>query len=152
MPKHDEPHQVQFTAKIPRNFHRALKLHCVKTETSLTQFLVRAVREKLDRVGRGGGWAYQCARPRSMAVERASTRRPRSPAREIRLQGSMCCGGTPTTRPPTWHMTTRSVALMTSTLSNVIRSEPSIMPLVSVGDGAPWCLWTLHPPFHRAQR
>ena len=51
MPTHDDE-QVQFTAKIPRNFHRALKLHCVKTETSLTQFLVRAVREKLDRVGR----------------------------------------------------------------------------------------------------
>ena len=59
MPRHDAAPLVWLATRILKNLHRELKLRCVGTDTSLTQFVVRALREKLDRVthrraGRGG--------------------------------------------------------------------------------------------------
>ncbi len=51
MPRHDAAPLVWLATRIPKNLHRELKLRCVGTDTSLTQFVVRALREKLDRVG-----------------------------------------------------------------------------------------------------
>jgi len=46
----DEP-QVQLSTRIPKDLQHRLKLHCVETETSLMDFVTRALRERLDRRG-----------------------------------------------------------------------------------------------------
>ncbi len=46
----DEP-QVQLSTRIPMDLQHRLKLHCVETETSLMDFMIRALRERLDRPG-----------------------------------------------------------------------------------------------------
>ena len=40
---------VQLATRIPKTLHRAVKLRCVESETSLMVFVVDAVREKLAR-------------------------------------------------------------------------------------------------------
>ena len=47
----DEPY-VQLATRIPKGLHRELKLHCVRSETSLMDFVVSALRERLARNGR----------------------------------------------------------------------------------------------------
>ncbi len=39
--------------RIPKSLHRELKLHCVQADTSVMEFVVAAVKEKLARRGRG---------------------------------------------------------------------------------------------------
>ena len=41
----------QLATKIPKELHRRLKLHCVKTGVLIQGFVARALREKLDREG-----------------------------------------------------------------------------------------------------
>ena len=45
---------VQLATRIPKPLHRQLKLHCVHADTSLMEFVVAALKEKLARQGRGG--------------------------------------------------------------------------------------------------
>ena len=46
---------VQLATRIPKDLHRHLKLHCVKAETSLMEFVVSALKERLAGVqGRNG--------------------------------------------------------------------------------------------------
>jgi len=40
---------VQLATRIPKPLHRELKLHCVQAETSVMDFVVAAVKEKLAR-------------------------------------------------------------------------------------------------------
>jgi len=40
--------------RIPKSLHRELKLHCVHADTSVMDFVVAALKEKLARRGRGG--------------------------------------------------------------------------------------------------
>jgi predicted HicB family RNase H-like nuclease len=40
---------VQLATRIPKNLHRELKLHCVKSDVSVMDFVVKALREKLSR-------------------------------------------------------------------------------------------------------
>jgi predicted HicB family RNase H-like nuclease len=40
---------VQLATRVPKTLHRGIKLHCVKTETSLMTFVVEALQEKLAR-------------------------------------------------------------------------------------------------------
>ena len=42
---------VQLATRIPKPLHRALKLHCVMAETSVMDFVVKALQEKLARSG-----------------------------------------------------------------------------------------------------
>jgi predicted HicB family RNase H-like nuclease len=45
---------VQLATRIPKVLHRELKLHCVKNDVSVMEFVVRALEEKLGREqGRG---------------------------------------------------------------------------------------------------
>jgi predicted HicB family RNase H-like nuclease len=44
----DEP-WVQLATRIPKSLHRQLKLHCVQTDTSVMDFVVAALRDKLTR-------------------------------------------------------------------------------------------------------
>jgi len=44
----DEP-WVQLATRIPKSLHRQLKLHCVQTDTSVMDFVVSALRDKLAR-------------------------------------------------------------------------------------------------------
>lgn len=47
---------VQLATRIPKNLHRELKLHCVKSDVSVMDFVVRALGEKLSReAGSGRG-------------------------------------------------------------------------------------------------
>jgi predicted HicB family RNase H-like nuclease len=39
----------QLATRIPKSLHRALKLHCVTAETSVMEFLTKAIEEKLER-------------------------------------------------------------------------------------------------------
>jgi hypothetical protein len=43
---------VQLATRIPKTLHRAVKLRCVESETSLMVFVVDAVQEKLAREAR----------------------------------------------------------------------------------------------------
>ena len=43
---------VQLATRIPKPLHRELKLHCVRSETSLMEFVIAALRERLARDGR----------------------------------------------------------------------------------------------------
>jgi len=53
MERYDEEWN-QLATKIPKELHRRLKLHCVKADMSVQDFVTRALREKLDREGRRG--------------------------------------------------------------------------------------------------
>jgi predicted HicB family RNase H-like nuclease len=45
---------VQLATRIPKHLHRELKLHCVKSDVSVMEFVVKALEEKLQREsGRG---------------------------------------------------------------------------------------------------
>jgi predicted HicB family RNase H-like nuclease len=43
---------VQLATRIPKQLHRELKLHCVKSDMSVMQFVVSALQEKLKRESR----------------------------------------------------------------------------------------------------
>src|SRR6266403_1597657 len=68
-------------------------------------------------------------RPRLRATSRERTSRPRSPLRATVVPGSIRRGGTQTTLFPTRQLRMMP-SLATSTLSNVTRSEPSIMTVL----------------------
>jgi len=53
MAKTDEP-WTQLATRIPKSLHRELKLRCVHADTSVMEFVVAALKEKLARQGRGG--------------------------------------------------------------------------------------------------
>ena len=48
----DEEQLVQLATRIPQQLHRELKLHCVKADVSLMDFVVGALEDKLAREGR----------------------------------------------------------------------------------------------------
>ena len=41
---------VQLATRIPKELHRRLKLHCVQTDTSVMEFVVSSLDEKLAKV------------------------------------------------------------------------------------------------------
>ena len=45
---------VQLATRIPKHLHRELKLHCVKSDVSVMEFVVKALEEKLQREAGGG--------------------------------------------------------------------------------------------------
>ena len=45
---------VQLATRIPKALHRELKLYCVTHDTSVMEFVVAALEEKLTREGRRG--------------------------------------------------------------------------------------------------
>lgn len=49
MPDQTTEPWVQLATRIPKSLHRELKLHCVRTDKSLMDFVVTALREKLAR-------------------------------------------------------------------------------------------------------
>ena len=58
MPKRDDEPWVQLATRIPKTLHRQLKLHCVHTDSSVMDFVVAALGEKLAReAGRKRGRA-----------------------------------------------------------------------------------------------
>ncbi len=40
---------TQLATRIPKDLHRRLKLHCVTHDTSVMEFVVEALKEKLGR-------------------------------------------------------------------------------------------------------
>jgi predicted HicB family RNase H-like nuclease len=42
---------VQLATRIPKTLHRELKLHCVQSDTSVMDFVVTSLEEKLVKVG-----------------------------------------------------------------------------------------------------
>jgi predicted HicB family RNase H-like nuclease len=44
---------VQLATRIPKQLHRELKLYCVRSDTSVMDFVVRALEDKLQREARG---------------------------------------------------------------------------------------------------
>jgi predicted HicB family RNase H-like nuclease len=59
MPGGDEV-WVQLATRIPKGLHRDLKLHCVEAETSVMDFVTKAIEEKLRQLSSGS----RAARPR----------------------------------------------------------------------------------------
>ena len=51
-PSDDRPALVQLVTRVPASLRRAVKLHCVRTETALIDFITAALREELDRTPR----------------------------------------------------------------------------------------------------
>jgi len=43
---------VQLATRIPKSLHRQLKLHCVHADTSVMEFVVEALKERLGRKAR----------------------------------------------------------------------------------------------------
>ena len=41
---------VQLATRIPKELHRRLKLHCVESDTSVMDFVVTAIEDKLGKV------------------------------------------------------------------------------------------------------
>jgi hypothetical protein len=52
---------VQLATRIPKQLHRELKLHCVSGDTSVMQFVVDAITDKLARTAKGRGAAKRRA-------------------------------------------------------------------------------------------
>jgi hypothetical protein len=52
MAERSEEAWSQLTTRIPKSLHYRLKLHCIETETSVMDFVVAAVREKLAKTTR----------------------------------------------------------------------------------------------------
>jgi hypothetical protein len=52
---HDDSHDsaddvwVQLVTRVPLRLHREAKMHSISSDTTLTAFIVSALREKLDR-------------------------------------------------------------------------------------------------------
>ena len=46
---------VQLATRIPKDLHRKLKLHCVQSDTSVMDFVVSSIEEKLAKTGRRRG-------------------------------------------------------------------------------------------------
>ena len=42
---------VQLATRIPKALHRQLKLHCVQSDSSVMDFVVTALEEKLGKAG-----------------------------------------------------------------------------------------------------
>jgi hypothetical protein len=64
MPKVEELVWTQLATRIPKTLHRDLKLHCVEADTSVMEFVTKAIEEKLAKLQRH--------------LERASKRRGRA--------------------------------------------------------------------------
>ena len=56
---------VQLATRIPKTVHRALKLHCVRSDTSVMAFVVAAVQEKIAREATDRPRRTKAARRRS---------------------------------------------------------------------------------------
>jgi hypothetical protein len=52
MPSRDDVEQIQLATRIPRRVYRAVKIHCVRTERMVQEFVAEAIREKLAREGK----------------------------------------------------------------------------------------------------
>jgi hypothetical protein len=52
MARTDEVELVQLATRIPKSLHREVRLHCVTVDTSVMDFVVKAIEEKL--AGSGG--------------------------------------------------------------------------------------------------
>jgi len=50
--RREEEPWVQLATRIPKSLHRDLKLHCVRADVSLMDFVVAALREKLAKAPR----------------------------------------------------------------------------------------------------
>ena len=53
---------VQLATRIPKQLHRELKLHCVKSDVSVMDFVVGALEEKLHRESGGRSERRRAAR------------------------------------------------------------------------------------------
>ena len=51
MARRDEEPWVQLATRIPKTLHRQLKLHCVTSDTSVMDFVVESLEEKLAKAG-----------------------------------------------------------------------------------------------------
>ncbi len=51
MPKRDDEPWVQLATRIPKTLHRQLKLYCVQTDTSVMDFVVQSLEERLGKAG-----------------------------------------------------------------------------------------------------
>ena len=49
MKAYGEEAWTQLATRIPKELHRRLKLHCVTNDTSVMEFVVEALKEKLGR-------------------------------------------------------------------------------------------------------
>ena len=45
----DEESLVQLATRVPKDLHRKVKVHCVKSDVSVMAFVVQALAEKLKR-------------------------------------------------------------------------------------------------------
>ena len=50
MAKGEEQVWVQLATRIPKELHRRLKLYCVQSDTSVMEFVVSSLEEKLVKV------------------------------------------------------------------------------------------------------
>ena len=48
-PSDDRPPLVQLVTRVPATLRRAVKLHCVRSDAAVTDFITAALREKLER-------------------------------------------------------------------------------------------------------
>jgi len=50
MVKGEDQVWVQLATRIPKELHRQLKLHCVQNDTSVMEFVVSSIEEKLAKI------------------------------------------------------------------------------------------------------
>jgi len=51
MPDRSDEVWVQLATRIPKSLHQKLRLYCVQSDTSLMDFVIAALKEKLAKVG-----------------------------------------------------------------------------------------------------
>ena len=60
---------VQLATRIPKPLHRQMRLYCVEAETSIMEFVIAALEEKLKR---RAGRAEAAQRARAVSANRGS--------------------------------------------------------------------------------
>jgi hypothetical protein len=45
--------RVSLATRLPKSLHRKVRLHCLKSDTTMMEFLVAALREKLAKASHG---------------------------------------------------------------------------------------------------
>jgi hypothetical protein len=63
---------VQLATRIPKQLHRDLKLHCVKSDVSVMQFVVDSIKDRLGKHGSGTGASGKPANGRRKRGQQAA--------------------------------------------------------------------------------
>jgi hypothetical protein len=87
---------VQLATRIPKSLHRELRLHCVTVDTSVMDFVVKAIEEKIAGSGgvppRGAGRRRRATRDEKQRPSASMKRAPAAAAATVAALGGLSRG------------------------------------------------------------